>query len=158
MMNHVHDKLVIRKMEENDMVPYDLLTLADPNLYLVKSYMKRGVTYLAQLEEETVGVYVLIDTRPETMELVNIAVDEKFHGMGIGKKLVLHAIESAKSTGVKTLEIGTGNSSLSQLGLYQKCGFRLTGIDKDFFVRHYDEEIYENGIQCVDMVRLGIDF
>jgi ribosomal protein S18 acetylase RimI-like enzyme len=145
-------------MEKNDRVPYDLLTLADPNLDLVKSYMKRGVTYLAQMEEETVGVYVLIDTRPETAELVNIAVDEKFHGMGIGKKLVLHAIETAKTTGVKTLEIGTGNSSLSQLGLYQKCGFRLTGIDKDFFVRHYDEEIYENGIQCVDMVRLGIDF
>lgn len=158
MMNSVHEKLVIRKMGEGDTIPYDLLTLADPNLELVKSYMRRGNAFLAQMDGETVGVYVLIDTRPETAELVNIAVDEKFHGMGIGKRLVLHAIESARSAGVKTLEIGTGNSSLSQLGLYQKCGFRLTGIDKDFFLRHYDEEIIENGIQCVDMVRLGIDF
>jgi len=157
-MNHVYEKLVIRQMTESDTVPFDLLTLADPNLELVKSYLKRGDAYLARMEEETVGVYVLIDTRPDTMELVNIAVDEKLHGMGIGKKLVLHAIETAKSAGVKTLEVGTGNSSPSQLGRYQKCGFRLTGIDKNFVLRHYDEEIYENGIPCVDMVRLGIDF
>lgn len=44
-----------------------------------------------------------------------------------------------------------------KLALYQKCGFRMTGIDKDFFVRHYEEAIFENGIQVVDMVRLSQD-
>ncbi len=33
----------------------------------------------------------------------------------------------------------------------------MTGIDKDFFVRHYEEAIFENGIQVVDMVRLSQD-
>ena len=36
----------------------------------------------------------------------------------------------------------------------QKCGFRITGIDIDFFIRCYQEEIFENGIQCRDMIRL----
>lgn len=36
-------------------------------------------------------------------------------------------------------------------------GFRMTGIDRDFFIRHYSEEIFENGIQVVDMVRLSQD-
>lgn len=35
--------------------------------------------------------------------------------------------------------------------------FRITGIDRDFFIRHYDEEIFENGIQVIDMIRLSQD-
>lgn len=68
-----------------------------------------------------------------------------------------HAIQEAKHLGFKTLEIGTGNSSIGQLALYQKCGFRITGIDRDFFIRHYSEEIYENGMQVMDMIRLSQD-
>jgi ribosomal protein S18 acetylase RimI-like enzyme len=56
-----------------------------------------------------------------------------------------------------TLEVGTGNSSIGQLALYQKCGFRITGIDYNYFIRHYDEPIFENGIPCRDMIRLAID-
>lgn len=104
-----------------------------------------------------VGVYVLLPTRPETAELVNIAVDEAYQGQGIGKQLVNHAIQEAKRLGYQTLEIGTGNSSIGQLALYQKCGFRITGIDRDFFIRHYSEAIYENGMQVVDMIRLSQD-
>jgi hypothetical protein len=43
------------------------------------------------------------------------------------------------------------------LALYQKCGFRIVGVDLDFFIRHYPEKIYENGIQCRDMIRLSLD-
>ncbi len=89
--------------------------------------------------------------------MVNVAVAEEFHGQGIGKKLVKHAIQTAKDKGYQTIEVGTGNSSIGQLALYQKCGFRISGVDRDFFIRHYEEEIFENGIQCVDMIRLSQD-
>ncbi|NRR03007.1 GNAT family N-acetyltransferase [Brevibacillus sp. RS1.1] len=146
-----------RKLAAQEQPPMDLLFLADPSVRLVKDYLQRGQCYVAVLEESIVGVYVLIPTRPDTIELVNVAVDEAHHGKGIGKKLVLHSIEVAKSLGYKTIEVGTGNSSVDQLALYQKCGFRMSWIDRDFFLRHYEEEIYENGIQVVDMVRLSQD-
>ena len=41
----------------------------------------------------------------------------------IGKKLVSHAIETAKEYGMSKLEVGTGNSSVSQLALYQNVDF-----------------------------------
>lgn len=91
------------------------------------------------------------------MELVNIAVKESEQGKGLGKQLVIHAIEVAKSKGYRTIEVGTGNSSIGQIALYQKCGFRITGVDIDFFIRHYSEAIFENGIQCRDMVRFSQD-
>ncbi|KPV59797.1 acetyltransferase [Paenibacillus sp. A3] len=147
----------IVKLASHEQPPMDLLLLADPSQKLVEEYIQRGQCYVAKAEELILGVYVLLPTRPETVEIVNVAVDERHQGQGIGKKLVIHAIETARQIGYKTIEIGTGNSSIGQLALYQKCGFRMTSIDRDFFIRHYEEPIYENGMQVIDMVRLSQD-
>lgn len=147
----------IRKRTSSENLPMELLLLADPSEEIVKEYVKRGECFVAEVEQKIVGVYVLLPTRPETIELVNVAVAEEMHGRGIGKQLVMDAVKVARSKGYKTLEVGTGNSGIGQLALYQKCGFRIVGVDMDFFIRHYSEEIYENGIQCRDMVRLSQD-
>lgn len=149
--------MIIRKQNKTEELPMELLLLADPSEKIVKEYAARGECFVAELEKKIVGVYVLLPTRPETIELVNVAVAEELHGRGIGKQLVMDAVEVAKEKGYKTIEVGTGNSGVGQLALYQKCGFRIVGVDLDFFVRHYPEEIYENGIQCRDMVRLSQD-
>ncbi|WP_028543748.1 GNAT family N-acetyltransferase [Paenibacillus taiwanensis] len=152
----------IRKLNTNELYPMELLLLADPSRAIVEEYVQRGHCYIAEQNTEhnnkdVVGVYVLLPTRPSTVELVNVAVAEEHHGKGIGKCLVRHALETAKSLGYSTVELGTGNSSIGQLALYQKCGFRIVGIDHNFFVRHYPEPIFENEIQCRDMVRLSQD-
>ena len=150
-------KIDIRKLNEGEKLPMDLLLLADPSREIVEEYVNRGECFIAEIEQQTIGVYILLPTRPGTVELVNVAVVEDQHGRGIGKWLVLDAIKVAKTKGYKTIEIGTGNSSVGQLALYQKCGFRIIGVDMDFFVRHYSKKIFENGIQCRDMVRLSQD-
>ncbi|SDY12084.1 Acetyltransferase (GNAT) family protein [Evansella caseinilytica] len=149
--------MVIRQLETGGKLPMELLLCADPSRKLVEEYVKRGECFAAEMNGTIIGVYVLLPTRPDTVELVNIAVAEECRGRGIGKKLVMHAVQVAKARGYKTMEVGTGNSSISQLALYQKCGFRIVGVDRDFFVRHYPEDIYEGGIQCRDMVRLAQD-
>lgn len=149
--------MIIRALDRNETPPMPLLLLADPSEELVLDYVRRGQCFVAEVEEAVIGAYVLLPTRPRTVEIVNIAVAPAFQGRGIGKQLISHAIRTARQQGYKTIEIGTGNSSVAQLALYQKCGFRITGIDKDFFVRHYPEPIWENGIQCRDMVRLAQD-
>jgi N-acetylglutamate synthase-like GNAT family acetyltransferase len=149
--------MMIRKLTVDEEPPMDLLLMADPSPKLVEEYIKRGECFVAESNGEIIGVYVLLPTKPGTVELVNIAVVEEQHGNGVGKELVMDAIKKAKARGIKTIEIGTGNSSIGQLALYQKCGFRMTGVDRDFFTRHYPEEIFENGIQCRDMIRLSQD-
>ncbi|AFH63852.2 GNAT family N-acetyltransferase [Paenibacillus caseinilyticus] len=148
----------IRKVGAGEPLPMKLLLLADPSRKLVEEYTARGECYTAHGEDgRVVGVYVLLPTRPDTAELVNVAVDEAHQGRGIGKRLVLHAVARARELGFRTIEVGTGSTGVGQLALYQKCGFRMTGIDRDFFVRHYSEPIYENGMQLFDMVRLSQD-
>ncbi|GAA0292093.1 ribosomal protein S18 acetylase RimI-like enzyme [Gracilibacillus halotolerans] len=147
----------IRKLKNQEKPPTELLLLADPSLKLVNEYVQRGENFVAEVSGEIVGVYVLLPTRPNTIEIVNIAVSEHEQGKGIGKQLILDAINQSKKMGYKTIDIGTGNSSVGQLALYQKCGFRISGIDHDFFVRHYEDTIIENGIWCRDMIRLYQD-
>jgi ribosomal protein S18 acetylase RimI-like enzyme len=146
--------MIIRILNKDEEFPMDLLLLADPSREIVEEYLQRGECYVAERDAQIIGVFVLLPTRPETVELVNVAVIETHHGEGLGKQLVINAIEMAKSKGYRTIEVGTGNSSIGQLALYQKCGFRIASIDIDFFIRNYPQEIFENGIQCRDMVRL----
>lgn len=147
----------IKRLEKQEKVPLELLLLADPSKFIVEDYVAKGECFIAENEEQIIGVYVLLPTRPQTVEIVNVAVAEDYQGKGIGKLLVSHAIRVAKTQGYKTIEIGTGNSSIGQLALYQKCGFRIVSVDHNYFIKHYSEEIYENGIQCIDMIRLSQD-
>ena len=148
--------VVIERISK-EAIPKSLLLLADPSEQQVATYVQRGLTYVAKQEDNVIGVYVILETRPKTMEIMNIAVVEHLQGKGIGKKLISHAIETAKGYGMSKLEVGTGNSSVSQLALYQKCGFRIFSIDFDYFSKHYEEEIIENGIVCRDMIRLAME-
>ncbi|MCC9088513.1 MULTISPECIES: GNAT family N-acetyltransferase [Bacillus] len=148
----------IQPLPRHQSVPMDLLLLADPSKEKILAYVQSGSCYVAFHEQDMIGIYVLSSRSQHTVEMMNVAVKESWQGKGIGKQLIHHAIAEAKAAGFHTIEIGTGNSSIHQLALYQKCGFRLTSIDHDFFLKHYDEPIYENGIQCMDMVRLSLAF
>lgn len=149
--------MLIQKLKNPTELPWKLLIMADPSREAIEKYIMDSDAYLARINDKTIGVYVLQKGDFDSAELKNIAVDENYQGQGIGKKLVLDAIKKARKGGIKILKVGTGNSSLPQLALYQKCGFRITGIEKDFFVKNYREEIVENGIKCTDMIRLAID-
>ncbi|MBD7983819.1 GNAT family N-acetyltransferase [Sporosarcina sp. Sa2YVA2] len=146
-----------RKLEPHESPPYDLLLLADPSRQLIETYLADGECYIVEEKGEIIGVFVVVELHNETMEIKNIAVREHMQGQGIGKKLVFDAIRIAKENGYATVEIGTGNSSIGQLALYQKCGFRITGVIQDFFMDLYDEIIMEDGIQCMDMIRLEMN-
>ncbi|MBN1779863.1 GNAT family N-acetyltransferase, partial [bacterium] len=59
--------------------------------------------------------------------------------------------------GARRLEVGTGTFGY-QLAWYQREGFRVFAIERDFFLVNYEEPIYENGIQLKDMLRLAVDY
>ena len=153
----MQQNIMITRLKNNESAPMPLLLLADPSEKNILKYLDHSDIYVALENEIMIGVYVLKNIGPSKVELMNIAVAESHQGMGVGKALVQHAIEAAKNSRMQSIELGTGNSSIQQLALYQKCGFRMKEIVHDYFIEQYDEPIYENGIQCRDMVRLGID-
>ncbi|WP_214851459.1 GNAT family N-acetyltransferase [Exiguobacterium sp. s193] len=147
----------IRQLPVHENPPMELLLAADPSQKIVDEYLKRGRCFIAESRNQRIGVYVLLPTRPQTIELVNLAVVGQHQGYSVEKYLLRHAIKTAQMMKYTTIEIGTGNSSIGQLALYQKCGFRIVGVDINFFLRHYEEEMTEHGIRCTDMIRLAQD-
>lgn len=146
----------IIRLEKPDL-PYDLLFEADESREAIEDYTSRGMCYAAVADGRAIGISVLIRTRPFTMELVNLAVDAEWRNKGVGRQLVENAIAVTKEHNCHTLEVGTGDAGIGQLAFYQKCGFRMTHLDIDFFRRHYTEKIVENGIECRHMVRMSMD-
>ena len=148
---------IIKKLDKNEEGLSELLLMADPSYDMIKKYIDKCICYGIYLGNELVGQYSILNIKKDIMEIMNISVNEKYQGRGLGKQLIFHAINFAKEEKAKILEIGTGNSSINQLKLYQKCGFRINGIYKDYFKLNYDEEIFENDIRCIDMIRLSIN-
>ncbi len=73
----------------------------------------------------------------------------------MGSALLKFVINEFTKRKIKKLVLGTGSFGY-QLTFYQRLGFRVDRVVKDFFTENYDEAIYENGIQHYDMLRLAI--
>ena len=144
----------IRRIRPDEPIPYRLLLDADPSLSTIEKYLGSSEIHIALSEGEIAGVIVLYPPDAATLEIKNIAVDEKLQGRGIGQMLLEYATQVAKNKNAATIIIGTSNSSYGQLDLYQKAGFKMTGVKHNFFLDNYPEPIFENGIQCRHMIML----
>ena len=145
---------MIRQLQKNEEIPYNLLLLADETIEAINRYINDSEIYIFENDNETIAVYALQKISDDTIEIKNIAVDTKHQGQGIGKLLLRDAISRAKAKGFKTIVIGTGDIAIKQLYLYQKEGFEIFDIKKSFYLDNYPNPIYENGIQLKDMVML----
>ncbi len=141
---------------DGEPTPWALLLEADPSRERIESYLHSGTVVGMFDDDSLVGVFVLSPVHNGSIELMNIAVDAPYRGQGYGTRLLAEAIGRGRALGARQITVGTGNSSLAQLAFYQKAGFRIVGVDPDFFIRNYPEPIEENGIPCRDMIRLAL--
>lgn len=137
--------------------PWELLLEADPSRARVESYLDDELTRVAKVAGEIVAVYVIARLAPTHFELMNVAVAPSYRRSGLGRRVVGHAVGLAESKGARTVDVGTANSSLDNLAFYQHCGFRIVGVEPDFFTEHYPEPIVEDGIEARDRVRLRME-
>jgi ribosomal protein S18 acetylase RimI-like enzyme len=148
---------VIRPLCSGEAPPWRLLLDADPSRKDVSKHLKGGQCYVASLDGAIVGEFVLVKTRPRAAEVMNIAVAPRWRGRGLGRKLIRRAARLAREGGARRLDVGTGNCSLPEIAFYQKCGFRIVGVRRNYFARRPYQSIRENGIPLRDMVRLTMD-
>jgi ribosomal protein S18 acetylase RimI-like enzyme len=149
--------LITRLLHKEQPFTYELLLLADETVEAINKYFADSEIYGIEIDGELVGLYALYELNKEEIEIKNIAVSEGFQGKGIGTFLLKDAIEKSKQKGYKTIIIGTAETSIYQLNLYQRIGFQRFGIKKDFFLENYTEPIFENSILLRDMIMLKME-
>lgn len=89
--------------------------------------------------------------RSDPCEIMELAVAPDRHGQGIGRAIVAWLIDEARRRGKSAMLVGTANSSIGNIAFYQKVGFRMDHVRKDYF-RYYREPHYEDRIQIRDML------
>ena len=137
--------------------PIELLLEADASVEKIHAYLPRSRCFVAILHGKPVGAYVVQRIAPAVYELMSIAVSPEYQRKGIGSKLLKHAVATVHDMGARRFEVGTGTFGY-QLTYYQREGFRVFAVERDFFLVNYDEPIYEHGIQLKDMLRLAVDY
>jgi ribosomal protein S18 acetylase RimI-like enzyme len=132
-----------------------LLYLADDSVEQVSAYYQIGDLYVFDRDDGAPLAITLVVPEPEGgVELKAVAVDSSAHGQGIGSRMLTAVLAALRASGVHHVVVGTGNSGIGQLAFYQKAGFRLQRIERDFFstARGYPDGLEENGIPLRDMV------
>ena len=131
-----------------------LLRLADDSEAEVLGYYQTGDLCVLDDDSTALGVVLVVAEAGAAVELKAVAVDEMRQGRGVGRRLIAAVLADLQERGVRRVVVGTANAGIGQLAFYQKCGFRLDRIERDFFsaARGYPPDLQENGIPIRDMV------
>ncbi len=137
-----------------------LFSLADDSIDAVLAYYQTGVLFALDAPTgEPVGIVLALDRPDGAVELKAVAVVESLHGRGVGTRMLDAVLDALRVRGVRRVVVGTSSSGIGQLAYYQKAGFRLVSIERDYFGpdRGYPPGIVENGIPLRDMVWMDQD-
>lgn len=129
-----------------------LLLLADEQESMIDLYLERGRLFVLEEDKVVQAVCVVTDEGDGVLEIKNLAVQENVQRKGYGRHLVGYIVETFHGD-YDELQVGTGDSPLT-VPFYESCGFVKLHVIPNFFVDHYDEPIFEAGIQLIDMVYL----
>ena len=116
----------------DELIP--LLLLADDSEAQVRSYYQQGELFAVRGDDGIViGITLAIPTAGGGVEVKAVAVAPALHGRGVGQRMMKMVLTELRAAGVRQVTVGTSSSGIGQLAFYQKVGFRLWKIERDFF-------------------------
>ena len=100
----------------------DIETLRNPQASILSP---GGRIYMACRGVDPVGCCALLKMGNGSFELAKMAVAESERGRGVGRALLEHVVNDARSRGMRRLYLETNHSLHNAIHLYQSVGFRF---------------------------------
>ena len=150
-------RLALRKGPPGSRRPYvELLREAEDSTSEIESYLDLGDLFLFTLGESVVGHVLVTPLGPDEQELKNLAIVEGRRRLGFGRSMIGAVLAELKDRGVRRVEVATSGADTGNLEFYQRCGFRLLRIERDYFspARGYPEGFSLFGLPAADLVVL----
>ena len=143
------------RLDSRSGVPTYLQLVEQVRRGLLLGYLHDGELYgFVAADGAPRAAILVIDEGPGVAELRAVAVAEREQGQGIGTQLVAAVLAALAARGVQRVTVGTASSGVRQLAFYQRCGFRLSHVERDYFSaeRGYPPGLTEHGLPVRDMV------
>jgi ribosomal protein S18 acetylase RimI-like enzyme len=134
--------------ERRALIP--LIRLAEDSDSQLEAAIDEGTMYAV----EDRGVVLVLDHGDRERELRYVAVAEAHQRRGVGKAMLADVAEAEQARGTRRLLVGTTSADTGNLDFYQRCGYRLLSIERDYFTpeRGYPPGFMINGLPALDMV------
>jgi putative acetyltransferase len=99
----------------------DVEALSDPQSSILAA---GGRIFLAAIDGQCIGCCALLCMGADEYEVAKMAVAPRWQGSGIGRKLLVAAIEAARAAGARRLYLETNHILTPAIRLYQSVGFQ----------------------------------
>ncbi|KAI7885084.1 acyl-CoA N-acyltransferase [Lichtheimia hyalospora FSU 10163] len=115
-------------IESNLSANVQMKELNDTGVYTYMVYEQVGNMPIAycQLRDQKHDNDDVIDD-PNAVELRRLYIDQRYHGVGIGRRLILQSIAKAKELGKKTIWLYVWVNNSNAIGFYERQGFHKAG-------------------------------
>jgi ribosomal-protein-alanine N-acetyltransferase len=94
--------------------------------------------WVLEQDQKLVGL-LIFSTVLDEMELLNIVVDPQSQGRGYGRQLLDFLVEQGRP-GASRIFLEVRESNAPSIGLYQRFGFKLSGLRKNYYPSDYGRE------------------
>ena len=83
----------------------------------------RGVLYLVQEKEETIGMGALVELKEGIGEIKRMYIRPEYRGKGLGREMLRLVLRKGKEYGFSEIYLETGAFMTTAQGLYRSMGF-----------------------------------
>lgn len=128
----------------------DMLLMADPQKDMIESYLYQSEMFVLVNGGDVCSVCVIRLLKNRKCEMKNIVTRVQDRGKGYAGYLINYVCEYYSDV-CDTIYAGTGNSK-RMIEFLEHCGFVNSHMAVNYYVDHYQEPIYEDGIRITDKV------
>jgi ribosomal protein S18 acetylase RimI-like enzyme len=134
-----------------------LFYVADDSTAQIQSSYQLGDLYaLDDAAGDPAAIVLAIALPGGEVELKSVAVAPHFQRQGVGRELLAAVLHHLRQRGTGQVIVGTSTSNIGALAFYQRAGFRMWKVERDFFTpaRGYPIGLEEDGILLRDLLWL----
>lgn len=88
--------------------------------------------WVYETDEVVIG-YGILSVGAGEAHVLNISVHPEFQGLGLGRELMAHLLDTARNRGADTVFLEVRPSNRAAVHLYESMGFNQAGLRRDYY-------------------------
>lgn len=104
-----------------------------------------AVTVVAEVESAVVG-FAIAEVAEGVGYVVTLDVDPHWRGRGLGRSLMAALEQKARTAGAEVLMLHVYEQNRAAIALYERSGYKTTGVSRGFYGRGLHAAAYEKPI------------